>query len=347
MQIESEYLKRAMQLHRENPVVDAHLDLSGEILHRRNHGEEDIIKNYYLENWKRAGINLILSAVFIEDAMLPEMGLRNAMNQIAVLKEEIESTDEVMLVKSCKDLEEVLAKNKIGIIIYAEGLDFIGRDKSLISVLYDLGMRGASLTWSRNNLLACGCCKALECVQKYGGLTSFGIEVVELLEKKKMFIDVSHLNDDGFKELTIIAKRPFIATHSNSRTIHFHYRNLTDIQLATLARQGGIAGINGCRSIIGVSTEENPIMKMCIHIEHEVKIIGSAHVGFGFDFCDSYDCARFYRKTPITPDDCLSNHSQIPLLTATLLSRGMPEYNVIPILGKNFIEYFKRNLPRE
>lgn len=208
-------------------------------------------------------------------------------------------------------------------------------------------MRGASLTWSRNNLLACGCCKASECVKKYGGITTFGMEVVELLEKKKMFIDVSHLNDDGFKELAIVARRPFLATHSNSRTIHYHYRNLTDTQLEILARQGGIVGINNCRQLVGATKEENPIKKMYTHMEHERKIIGSSHIGFGFDFCDSYDCARYKRTAPTTPDDILKNHSGIPLLTATLLSHNIPESDITQILGQNFINYFKRNLPTE
>ncbi|MDD6573166.1 MAG: membrane dipeptidase [Thermoflexaceae bacterium] len=345
MKTDNEYLKKAVRLHRENPVVDAHLDLPGEILHRISSGERNIIKNYYLGNWKRAGINLILAAIFIEDAMLPEMGLRNAMNQIAFLKEEIASTDDVMLVKNKKDLEKAVSKNKIGIILYAEGLDFIGKDKSLIRVLYDLGVRGASLTWSRNNLLGTGCCKASESVQKYGGLTSFGMEVVEELERQGMFIDVSHLNDDGFKELCIVARRPFIATHSCSREVYFHYRNLTDEQLKKLAKQGGIVGMNGCRMIVGVSEGENPILKMCEHIEHEVKIMGAEHVGYGFDFCDSYDCARFRRTETEHPDDCLGNHSGIPILTASLLVRGMDEKDVIRIIGKNFVDYFKRNLP--
>lgn len=347
MKSENECLKKAMQLHRENPVVDAHLDLSGEILHRMNNGEKNIIRNYYLGNWKRAGINVIISSIFIEDAMLPEMGLRNAMNQIAALKEEIALNSDVFLIQNQRDLEYVISKNKIGIIIYAEGLDFIGRDKSLISILFDLGMRGAALTWSRNNLLATGCCKASECVQKYGGLTSYGMEIVELLEEKGMFIDVSHLNDNGFKELCIIAKRPFIATHSCSREVHFHYRNMTDEQLIKLARQGGIVGMNGCKPIVGVNEGDNPILKMCEHIEHEVKIVGASHVGYGFDFCDSYDRARFRRTETESPDDCLGNHSGVPLLTASLLARGMEERDVIKIIGGNFVDYFKRNLPEK
>lgn len=345
MTLENEYLKTAMKLHRSNPVVDAHLDLPGEILYRVTAGEKDIIRNYYLNSWKRSGINLIVVSVFLEDAVLPEMGLRNALNQIAVLKEEIAQNDEIVLVKNRQDLKNVLSKNKIGFILYAEGLDFIGTDKRLIDIFYELGVRGAALTWSRNNLFAAGCCRAAERVQRYGGLTYLGMEMVEYLEDKKIFIDVSHLNDDGFRELSILAKRPFTATHSACREVYFNYRNLTDEQMHRLAKQGGILGINGHKQVVGAGEEDNPVLKICEHIFHAVKIMGASHVGYGFDFCDSYNCAAERRKEAEDINDCLGNHSGIPFLTAALLSRGMPEDVAVGVIGGNFIEYFMRSLP--
>ena len=66
-----------------------------------------------------------------------------------------------------------------------------------------------------------------------------------------MFLDISHLNDEGFEEVCRIAERPFCATHSNSRQVHFNYRNLTDVQMERLAAQGGVMGLNGCDLIVG------------------------------------------------------------------------------------------------
>ena len=67
------------------------------------------------------------------------------------------------------------------------------------------------------------------------------------MERLGMFVDVSHLNDDGFENIRETAIRPFMATHSNSREVAFHYRNLTDTQMQILADQGGIAGLNWLR----------------------------------------------------------------------------------------------------
>lgn len=98
-----------------------------------------------------------------------------------------------------EDLDRCLEDHLIGIILYMEGLDCIGSDVRLLTALWELGVRGASLTWSRRNLLASGCCKANECYEIRGGLSPEGFDVVREMERLRMFVDVSHLNDDGLK----------------------------------------------------------------------------------------------------------------------------------------------------
>lgn len=339
--MENEFFERAIRLHKENVVVDAHLDLPGEILHRKNNGERDIIRKYYEKDWESAGVNIVFASVFVESNCLPEMGLRNALNQIAVIKEEVRNNDKLLLITDKIQLERVCSENKTGVLLYVEGLDFIGNDISLLEVLHDLGVRGAALCWSRDNQLATGCCKALECVQKYGGLTAFGIRVVERMEELGIFLDVSHLNDDGFEEVALLARKPFIASHSCSRSVHFHYRNLTDEQLVKLARQGGVVGINGCRMIAGVKSRDEAVEKLCRHISHICRLTGAESVGLGLDFCDSYDCARYKRMCPLSPDDSLENYGQLVEVTAKLLKEGMSETDVVKIIGGNFYEFLR------
>lgn len=102
-----DYKERAIELHKNNIVVDSHLDLAGEIYNRYRAGERQIIKNYYLENFKKGGFNLIISSLFIDDLFLPEMALRVALGQIRALIEDIEDCqDEVILVKIQGRLKE-------------------------------------------------------------------------------------------------------------------------------------------------------------------------------------------------------------------------------------------------
>lgn len=342
IRIREEYLKKAMELHRENPVADAHLDLAGEILLRNQAGEQDIIKKYYLPHFKSAGIKLVVSSVYVENGNLNH-AWQNALAQIAALKEDIEELEEIVLVQNKADLEEILSGGKTGILLYMEGLDCIGEEVEKLDTLYDLGVRGASLTWSRPNALAVGCCKASEYRQIPGGLSDAGIRAVRKLEKLSMFLDVSHLNDEGFRQVCRIAERPFLATHSGSRRIYDNYRNLTDEQMRALASKGGIMGMNGCKYIAG-SLSGNHLEMLCRHIEYEAEQIGAEHVGYGFDLCDSYSRARaaLRGENYTDRDDCLSDHGQVPLVTAALLQRGMDAEKAACIIGSNFINYFKR-----
>lgn len=360
IKVKEEYFARAKELHRNNPVVDAHLDLAGEILLRNRAGEKEVVKRYYLPYFKEADLNLVFSSVYVESGNLSR-GWENALEQIGALKEDIKELSDVVLVENRSDMDKVLGQGKIGILLYMEGLDCIGEDIDRLDALYGLGVRGASLTWSRKNALGCGCCKASEHRQVSGRLTRAGERAVKRLEELSMFLDVSHLNDEGFEHVCKLAERSFIATHSGSRKIYDSFRNLTDGQILALSKRGGIMGMNGCKYIAG-SLAGNHIEMLCRHIEYEVEKAGPEHVGFGFDLCDSYDQARARLKnysdnlhvnhennggamdfekeaTCVERDDCLPNHGQIPVVTAALLQRGMDEDTVKKIIGGNFTRY--------
>lgn len=359
MKIEDRYLEQAMRLHREYPVVDMHLDLAGEMLLRHELGEQNVLYHRYLKNFFEAGLRVLASSIYVANCDL-DHAWANARMQIALIKGEIatcnleircnheeQTYDRVRLIRSREDLQKVLEGNELGILLYMEDLDCIGSDLWKLEELFEQGIRGAALTWSRKNALATGCCKASEHRQIPGGLTEKGIAVMRRLEELSMFLDVSHLNDEGFADVCRITTRPFVATHSNSRTVYDNYRNLTDGQMQKLARQGGVMGLNGCRYITG-SLNGGHLIRMCEHIEYETAGIGREHVGFGFDLCDSYDEARagLQGKEPLVQkDDCLSDHAQIPMVTAALLQRGMAEEDVIFIMGKSWILYLQEVLP--
>ncbi|HAK43892.1 MAG TPA: peptidase M19, partial [Clostridium sp.] len=67
-----------------------------------------------------------------------------------------------------------------------------------------------------------------------------GLETVEEMNKLGMIIDVSHLSDGGFYDVARYSKQPFVASHSNSRTICNHSRNLTDDMIRVLSEKGGV-----------------------------------------------------------------------------------------------------------
>ena len=161
IQIEEKYRRQAEKLHRENPAVDAHLDLAGEVLIRRQLGERDIVRHHYLDDWKRGGFSLIVSSVFVENRNLSN-GFENALQQIDALKKDLADLTEVQLVSCAESLKKAIAEKKVAILLYMEGLEVIGEDLELLTELKKQGISGASLVWSRKGAFANGCCRATE-----------------------------------------------------------------------------------------------------------------------------------------------------------------------------------------
>lgn len=338
--------KFAQKLHNENIVIDCHLDLASEIFNRVNMGEDKIIKKYYLNHLKNSGIKIVISSVFIEDIFLPEMALKMALNQINFLKADIKQTsEEVILIKTKKDLDIVLNSDKIGFLISLEGLEPILNDINLIDTFYDLGVRGAGLTWSRRNFVGDGCFFSKKDQGKKGGLTNFGVEVVKKMESLNMFIDISHLNDEGVEDVIVFTTKPFIASHSNSRKINNIMRNLSDKHILAVADSGGTIGINSIMPIIDIQENDNYIKKMCDHIDHISSLVGCGHISFGFDICIGMDKSsiRFGDKKNDFID-AFKNHEDSILITEELLNRGYSEENIKKILGDNILRVIKNCL---
>ena len=116
-----------------------------------------------------------------------------------------------------------------------------------------------------------------------------------------------------------------------------------------LKNAGGIMGLNCTGSFVGVpvgATAEECLIGLCKQVEYEVSKIGSEHVGYGFDLCDSYYLALpSFPNSHYVEEDCLRSHAQMVELTAMLLQRGMGKEDVINIIGGNFYRYFMDILP--
>lgn len=332
-----DYKKVALNLHQNNIIIDTHLDLAGEIYNRYMAGEKNVIKNRYLENFKKGGFNIIVSSLYIDGIFLPEMALKVALGQINAIMEDIKTCNgEVILVKTKEHLNKVINENKIGIILSFEGLEPIGNELGLLKIFYELGVRAAGLVWSRRNFVADGCSfNPVEEGQR-GGLTNFGVEVVKLMEEMNMVIDVSHLNDEGFWDIVKFTNKPFIASHSNSRSIHNRMRNLNDDQIKAIAERNGVIGINAYKNIAGVEEKDNPIEKLADHIEYIINLVGAEHVGYGFDLCNNYYDSELKFNYVEQDSDSLKSHADVYLLTEELLKRGIHEDDVKLIIGGNF-----------
>lgn len=319
-------LIRANAMHRKYYAADAHFDLGAELYERKRRGETDILKEY-IPQWDKIGLKLVVVSVFLRNSELGEGALRRTFEQIALIKEAVGlHQDRVMMVLGAEDLIKCLNGPKTGFVLYLEGLDCIEDDVSLLPLLYELGVRGAALTWSRENKLATGCCRSTENTDRRGSITKAGRSVVKKMKELGMFIDASHLNDEGMRELLREKKGNVLATHSNCRWVCNHYRNLSKELVKMIIKDGGIIGINANSVLLG-----GDVRVMARHIYEMVKMAGINKVCIGLDLCDRYSYGE--------KEDVLSEYSQWILLTAHLFKLGMNEEEISKIMGKNLVNY--------
>lgn len=153
-----------------------------------------------------------------------------------------------------------------------------------IERFYEDGVRLISLTWNQENCF--GAPNSRECSIMEKGLTSFGKEAVRYMNGLGMIIDVSHLSDRGFYDVLELTKKPFVASHSNARSLSPHPRNLTDEMIRGLAEKGGVAGVNFYGAFLNADavSEKSKLEALTAHIAYMSKLGGEDFVALGTDF---------------------------------------------------------------
>ncbi len=269
-------------------LIDAHFDVLLDVLNCRKKGEEKVLENRHLDNLREAGISALICSLYICDSYLPEGALRNALDQISALKEELEESGEhFALCRNSIEMRQASGEGKIGIFLSLEGAEPLGNDIMLLRTFYDLGVRFIGLTWSRRNYAGDGSSfEPSDAPRCQGGLTKFGRDLVISAQKMGMVIDVSHLNDPGFYEVAGLVKGPFIASHSNCRALCGSARNLKDDQIKIIADSGGVIGLNAYSPFVAEDERDRNAEKFFEHLKHIREVASINNVGMGLDLCD-------------------------------------------------------------
>ncbi|MFC7372246.1 dipeptidase [Fictibacillus iocasae] len=216
-------------------------------------------------------------AVYIPQKVPAESRFSAALQMIDIFHERVLATSPLLkLIRSREDLLH-LADKETGAILSLEGCDCIGKDLSKMRILYQLGIRSTGITWNYSNDAADGILES-----RGGGLTSFGEEIVDFLNEKKCWTDVSHLSEKGFWDCIERADY-LIASHSNALSLCDNPRNLSDSQINALISKGGRIGITFVPSFLTTSGKSS-IKHVLHHLEHVCSLGGADHVGFGSDF---------------------------------------------------------------
>ena len=298
-------------------------DLHCDTLYRMTFENKDIYKNDLHVNLKSAEkIEKYLScfAVWIPDSvrnMNAEIFFDKAVRKLK--EQELLYCDLFDVCKNSKDLEN-FKNNKCknsGIILTVEGGAVLNSKLERIKVLKDAGVKILTLTWN-------GSCEFGDgvLVDNAGGLTEFGIKAVQMLEESSIIVDVSHASEQLFYDVCDYSKKPFIATHSNSKKICNNKRNLTDSQFKEIAERGGLVGITFCKKFLSECSEVNydDVLK---HVYRFLELGGEKTISIGSDFDGA--------EVP----DCLNGIGCVENLYEYFLSKRLSENLVDDIFFNN------------
>ena len=243
--------------------------------------------------------------------------------ELATIQREVDANrDLISIAYSPSDIEANRSKGKMSAILTLEGTAGFGHDPALLEDLHAIGFRITSLGWNEKNPLTGSHITG-------GGLTDQGREYVREAQRLGMLVDVSHISDEGFRDIIRMTSAPVIATHSNSRAVCNNSRNLTDDMFRAICETGGVAGYNACAEFTG----ENPTVDtICDHIIHFLELDPTGkHIALGGDLDGVTAMPQGFEGV-----------QSWPVLADRLLERGLDRKLIDDIFWNNAMGVMKR-----
>ena len=167
-------------------------------------------------------------------------------------------------------------------------------------------------------------CDSARGCNTHGGVSRFGEQVIREMNRLGIMVDMSHAAEKSFYDALEISSHPIVCSHSSSRALCDHPRNLTDDQMRALAAKGGVAQTTVYHGFLRKDGEAT-ILDAIAHLEHAIKVMGIDHVGLGTDF-DGDGGVRG-----------LADSSELINFTRQLLARRYSERDIQKIWGGNFL----------
>ncbi|MBW8297114.1 membrane dipeptidase [Sphingopyxis sp.] len=331
------YSKRAVELVKSSVVVDMLAPI-----------KIDFDPSFYAKpmseqmaaDFRASGLSAIHHAVGIGGPTAKEQ----ALSFFAIWGNYVARNSDVLTgVDTFADILDAKKNGKVAVIMGLQNADHFLRPADVKS-FYELGQRCAQVTYNSQNRIGSGSTDRVD-----GGVSDFGVSIIEAMNAVGMLVDVSHSGDRTTLDAIEISKKPISITHSNCRALIDHPRVKTDAAIEAMAAKGGVMGITGVRNFVS-KTDPTTIVNYADHIDHVVKLVGIDHVGIGTD-ADLYgyddtspemnkmlrgaykDSYAFREKIDI---DGFDHPLKMFDLTEELIRRGYSDANIRAVLGGNF-----------
>jgi membrane dipeptidase len=331
----------ADSIHKDALVIDAVAPL----LNRHDQLDE------YLDMYIKGGVTAVAPSVG---------GFYNALTSfkdIAGFLHHIPKRGDVFIVKTAADIERAKREGKLGLIFHFQGTEPFDDDLNLVDAYHALGVRMVQLTYNVKNRVGDGCDERTD-----AGLSNFGVKLIERLNAKGIVVDCAHTGYRTSMEAAEVSAHPVVLSHANARNVFESKRNVGDDLARTIARTGGVVGVNAVSFFLRMDARPD-IEDVLDHIDHFVTLLGIDHVGIGLDFwwgqppfvgeaeADAmwrkYTAAGVWkeetypRKAQAYPTR-LATPAEIPNITHGLIARGYGAEDCKKIIGGNWLRVFRQ-----
>jgi len=248
------------KLHQSLLTLDSHVDISREYM-REAAFDPGITTNMKVDfnKMNKGGLDAVVFVVYVAQKERNKQGYEAAYN--AAIKKFTairKMTDEVYpnqisLALEPSDVAKASDQNKLVAIIGIENGFTIGKDINKLDEFYNLGARYMGLTHSgHNDICDSSAAKASlnDMPQEHFGVSDFGEAVIKRMNQLGMMIDISHASDQCVEQALKLSKAPIIASHSGTRALLDHARNLPDHLIKAIAEKGGVIQLVGYSGFI-------------------------------------------------------------------------------------------------
>lgn len=358
-----------MGFHEDCLVLDGHIDVPTKLWENPQPLTERLPSRHAdLPRLREGGVDAVVFALYIPAALDPERGWKHAQELHRVSVEHVEAAEGMEIVVGAEDVRRAWRRGVVSVLFGLEN----GRPLSLPGTLdacASMGVRYVTLT----HMATHEWCDASTDQPRHGGLSSQGEEIVWGMVRRGIVPDVSHVSDDAVLHVLEVSRIPIVASHSSSRALCDHPRNLPDNLVREIARRDGVVMANSYPSFICPkaseadrargkelreeleSTEEAYLAEPGRHWEPRARLFAdrplpevplSLYIDHIIHLIDVAGEEHVGIGTDFDgiPDVLvgLEDASRFPNLTAALLERGVDKAGVRLILGENFLRVLKK-----
>lgn len=326
---EARSFAEARELHSRVLTLDTHSDTPMKFDQQIRFDQRDPRILVDLHKMSEGHLDATIMVAYLRQMERDKASLEAAFTKAERLLTEIEAmvaqnADSVGIAYTPDDLYRLKHEGRRALMLGIENGYAIGDNPKRIEHFRQRGVVYMTLCHNGDNDL----CDSARGNAEHGGLSDFGRRVIEEMNRVGMMVDLSHAAESSFYQAIETSRTPIVCSHSSTRALCDHPRNLTDDQLRALAASGGVAQVclyDGFLRKEGGATIDDAVR----HIKHMVQVAGIDHVGIGTDFDGDggiIGCA---------------DASEVINLTRRLRAEGFTEQEIEKLWGGNFLRVMR------